>query len=60
LRDKQTSLSEFGFVEWNAAVVSEAEFASYSFNDLMPNALNCITFTGLAIAIAKSIAASEQ
>ncbi len=58
--DKQASLSELGYVEWNAAVVSEFEFVSYSFNDLLGNSLNCITFTGVAIAIAKRIQASEQ
>ena len=58
--DKQASLSELGYVEWSAAVVSEFEFVSYSFNDFLPNALNCITFTGVAIAIAKRIQASEQ
>ena len=58
--DKQASLSELGYVQWNAAVVAEFEFVSYSFNDLISNALNCITFTGVAIAMAKGIEASEQ
>ena len=68
---KQASLSELGFIEWSAAIVSEFEFlgvlesiptysTNYSFNTLTNDAVNCVTFTGFAVAVAKRLAASEQ
>jgi RHS repeat-associated protein len=67
---KQVSLSELGFLQWQAVIVAEFEFISfteqaitystnYSFNTLTNDAVNCITFTGAAIAAAKQIAATE-
>ena len=68
---KQASLSELGFAEWGAAVVSEFELlglvddairynTNYNFNTVTNDAVNCVTFTGFAIAAAKRIAASAQ
>jgi RHS repeat-associated protein len=67
--NKETSLSELGFVEWNALIVAEFEFlgavdnilrykTNYSFNTLTNDAVNCLTFTGFAIAAAKRIGAT--
>jgi hypothetical protein len=66
---KQASISELGFIEWQAAIVAEFEFlgviddalkyaTNYSFNTVTQDAVNCITFTGFAIAVAKRIEAS--
>jgi RHS repeat-associated protein len=69
---KQASLSELGFLEWSAAIISEFEFlglidegvkqysVNYSFNTVTNDAVNCVTFTGFAILAAKRIAASAQ
>jgi RHS repeat-associated protein len=67
--NKEASLSELGFVEWNAAIVAEFEFqgivedairynTNYSFNTVTNDAINCVTFTGFAVVAAKRIAAS--
>jgi RHS repeat-associated protein len=66
---KEASISELGFIEWQAAIVAEFEFlgvvddalkyaTNYSFNTVTQDAVNCITFTGFAIGVAKRIEAS--
>ncbi len=66
---KQASISELGFIEWEFAITAEFEFlglvddalkyaTNYSFNTVTQDAVNCISFTGFAIAVAKRIEAS--
>jgi RHS repeat-associated protein len=66
---KEASISELGFIEWSALIVAEFEFlgvvddalkyaTNYSFNTVTQDAVNCVTFTGFAIAAAKRIEAS--
>jgi RHS repeat-associated protein len=64
---KEASLSELGWIEWQAIIVADFEFLdfveggakkyalNYSFNTLIPEAVNCLFFTGFAIFIAKRI-----
>ena len=66
---KEASISELGFIEWSTLIVAEFEFlgvvddalkyaTNYSFNTVTQDAVNCVTFTGFAIAAAKRIEAS--
>ena len=69
---KEASLSELGWVEWQSILVADFEFigvldggikkyaTSYSFNTLIPDAVNCVFFTQFAIFTAKRLQNSGQ